>query len=117
VYCASKFAVVGLTEALHRELAPRGIGVSVVCPMIVETDINRNSVRMRPKELKNPGPEVELPAADGMVGGVIKPEEVARRIIRAVERNDLYVLTHPEQRKYLKRRADKLDGMFEPSVW
>src|SRR5262249_14436644 len=36
VYCASKFAVVGLTEALNRELAPHQIGVSVLCPMIVE---------------------------------------------------------------------------------
>ena len=119
VYCASKFAVVGLTESLHRELAPHGIGVSVLCPMIVETDINQNSVRMRPPELKNPGPEPIVPSADvaGMVGSVIKPEEVARRVVRAIERNDLYVLTHPEQRKYLKRRSDKLDGMFEPGSW
>ena len=48
VYCAAKFAVVGLTESLHRELKPQGIGVSVLCPMIVQTDINRNSVRNRP---------------------------------------------------------------------
>ena len=48
VYCASKFAVVGLSEALHRELADRGIGVSVLCPMIVQTGINENSVRNRP---------------------------------------------------------------------
>src|SRR6185503_12557071 len=44
IYCASKFAVVGLSEALNRELAPRGIGVSVLCPMIVETNINANSL-------------------------------------------------------------------------
>src|SRR5262249_1390978 len=49
VYCAAKFAVVGLTESLHRELTPQGIGVSVLCPMIVQTDINRNSVRNRPE--------------------------------------------------------------------
>jgi NAD(P)-dependent dehydrogenase (short-subunit alcohol dehydrogenase family) len=49
VYCASKFAVVGLSESLHRELEPHGIGVSVLCPMIVQTRINENSVRMRPR--------------------------------------------------------------------
>jgi len=38
IYCASKFAVVGLTEALHRELKPHGIGASVLCPMIVATN-------------------------------------------------------------------------------
>ena len=36
-YNASKFAVVGLSESLSRELKQYGIGVSVLCPMIVET--------------------------------------------------------------------------------
>jgi NAD(P)-dependent dehydrogenase (short-subunit alcohol dehydrogenase family) len=116
IYCASKFAVVGLTEALHRELKPHGIGVSVLCPMIVATNINENSVRNRPAELSNPGEPV-VPPAEGMVGATIAPEEVARRVVRAIERRDLYVLTHPEQRKYLQRRAERLDRMFEPDVW
>ena len=85
--------------------------------MVVETDINQNSVRMRPTELKNPGEEPVVPPAGAIVGGVISPDEVARRVLRAIERNDLYVLTHPEQRKYLRRRSEKLDGMFEPDVW
>jgi NAD(P)-dependent dehydrogenase (short-subunit alcohol dehydrogenase family) len=116
VYCASKFAVVGLSEALQRELAPHGIGVSVLCPMIVDTNINENSVRNRPATLRNPGePIVPSPAA--MVGSVIPPAEVARRVVRAVERNDFYVLTHPEQREILRRRAARLDRMFEPDRW
>jgi NAD(P)-dependent dehydrogenase (short-subunit alcohol dehydrogenase family) len=119
VYCASKFAVVGLSEALHRELAPRGIGVSVLCPMIVETNINANSLRNRPAALRNPDhvdtpPEVE---PGTMVGSVIQPDEVGRRVVRAIERKDLYVLTHPEQREILARRARRLDQMFEPDRW
>jgi NAD(P)-dependent dehydrogenase (short-subunit alcohol dehydrogenase family) len=117
IYCASKFAVVGLTEALHRELKPHGIGVSVLCPMIVDTDINQNSVTRRPAELRNPGEPVMPPADAMMVGGVISPAEVARRVVRGIERRDLYILTHPEQRKYLRRRAERLDAMFEPAVW
>ncbi len=115
IYCASKFAVVGLTEALHREMKPHGIGVSVLCPMIVETNINENSVTRRPPELQNPG-EPLIPSAAGMVGSTIKPEEVARRVVRAIERKDLYVLTHPEQREILKRRWMRQDGMFEADV-
>lgn len=119
VYCASKFAVVGLTEALHRELAPHDIGVSVLCPMIVETNINANSLRNRPGDLRNPDhtdapPDIE---AGTMVGSVIKVEEVARRVVRAIDRRDLYVLTHPEQREILRRRARKQDQMFEPDRW
>ena len=122
VYCASKFAVVGLTESLHRELKPHGIGVSVLCPMIVQTDINRNSVRNRPAALRNPGdtpdlPEPQAEVAGAMQGGVIGVDEVARRVVRAIERNDLYVLTHPEQRGFLRRRAERLDRMFDPERW
>jgi NAD(P)-dependent dehydrogenase (short-subunit alcohol dehydrogenase family) len=117
IYCASKFAVVGLSEALFREVKPMGIGVSVLCPMIVDTNINENSVRMRPKDLRNPGDEVILPPAAEMKGGVIKPDEVARRVARAIDRGDLYILTHPEQREFLRRRASKLDSMFEEKNW
>ncbi|HEY2386419.1 MAG TPA: SDR family NAD(P)-dependent oxidoreductase [Candidatus Binatia bacterium] len=116
IYCASKFAVVGLSEALHRELKPRGIGVSVLCPMIVATNINENSVTRRPTALRNPGEQL-VPSAEGMVGSTITAEEAARRVVRAIERKDLYVLTHPEQREILKRRWKKQDGMFEPGTW
>ena len=45
-----------------------------------------------------------------MAGGTIPPEEVARRVVRGIERGDLYILTHPEQREILRRRAAKLDA-------
>jgi NAD(P)-dependent dehydrogenase (short-subunit alcohol dehydrogenase family) len=116
IYSASKFAVVGLTEALNRELTPLGIGVSVLCPMIVDTQINQNSVRMRPSELRT-ADEPLIPPANSMAGGTIAPPEVARRVVRAIERGDLYILTHPEQRAILRRRAEKLDAMFEEKTW
>lgn len=117
IYCASKFAVVGLSESLHRELKPSGIGVSVLCPMIVDTNINENSVTMRPQQLRNPGEEPIVPPAAEMKGGVIPPQEVSRRVVRAIERGDLYILTHPEQRDFLRRRSHKIDGMFDPDKW
>ena len=116
VYCASKFAVVGLSESLQRELRPHGVGVSVLCPMIVATRINENSQRMRPAELRNAG-AADPPATGGdapaMVGGTIQPEELARRVVRAIERGDLYILTHAEQREILRRRAERLDAAFQ----
>ena len=116
VYCASKFAVVGLSEALFRELGRHGVGVSVLCPMIVDTRINENSARLRPRELANPG-EAFVPPAAAMAGGVIAPDEVARRVVRAVDRRDFYIFTHPEQRDILRRRAARQDRMFEPDLW
>jgi len=38
VYCASKFGVNGITQALAKELGPRGIRVNAVCPVYVETE-------------------------------------------------------------------------------
>ena len=115
-YCAAKFGVVGLSESLYGELMAEGIGVSVLCPMIVDTQINENSVRMRPKDLRN-AEDLPVPPSSAMAGGTIAAPEVARRVVRGIERGDLYILTHPEQRAILKRRADKLDSMFEEKVW
>jgi hypothetical protein len=38
---------------------------------------------------------------------------VAARVVRAIERKDLYILTHPEQRELLRWRAARQDAMFE----
>lgn len=112
LYSAAKFAVVGLSESLARELKPRGIRVSVLCPMIVETNIGPNSVRLRTGSEAPPGtPSV------AMAGGVISPDEVGKRVARGIERGDLYILTHPEQREILQRRAARLDALFADDVW
>jgi NAD(P)-dependent dehydrogenase (short-subunit alcohol dehydrogenase family) len=116
LYCASKFAVVGLTESLQRELRGRNVGVSVLCPMVVETGIGVNSARM----LGKPEPQTE-PAeqsAQGLLkGGVITAPEVANRVVRAIERQDFYIFTHPEQREFLRRRSARQDAMFEDDKW
>ena len=55
VYNTSKYAVVGLSETLAKDLRPYRIGVSVLCPMGVATQI-RESARNRPSELANEAP-------------------------------------------------------------
>ena len=116
-YNASKFAVVGLSESLHRELKPHGIGVSVLCPMIVETGLTQRSLRMRADAEGKEEPVPEQPASESMKGGIKQPEEVAARVVRAVDRGQLYILTHDEQREILRRRADRLDAVFSPESW
>jgi NAD(P)-dependent dehydrogenase (short-subunit alcohol dehydrogenase family) len=119
MYCASKFAVVGLTESLSREVRNQGIGVSLLCPMIVETDINRNSMARHPdpkrREMANLAPPGA--AAPPMRGGLVQPDDVAQRVVRAMEQNQLYVLTHPEQQEILRRRSHRIDAVFSPEAW
>ncbi len=119
MYCASKFAVVGLSESLSREVRPQGIGVSVLCPMIVETDINRNTMARHPdperRKLANLAPPND--AAPPMRGGVVQAGDVARRVVRAMERDQLYILTHPEQQEILRRRSHRIDSAFSAENW
>ena len=116
VYCASKFAVVGLTESLARELRGEKIGVSLLCPMIVDTQINQNTQRLLDTAPRGPTAAM-TPPQDQMKGGMVSPESVARRVVRAIDAGELYILTHPEQREILRRRAAKLDAVFQSDDW
>jgi short-subunit dehydrogenase len=117
IYCVTKFAVVGLSESLEREVRPHGIGVHVLCPMIVATNIGANTARVlgRPDPAE-PGVENapgDAPPPGALKGGIIAPEEVAQRVVDGIERGSLYILTHPEQREILKRRWERQDAVFE----
>ncbi len=72
-YNASKFALVGMTEAWRRELGPRGIRVALVIPAAVETEFLSRLDRRRALGL-------------GPAGTVLTPEEVARAIVGALKR-------------------------------
>jgi len=110
IYAASKFTVVGLSESLHREVADRGVGVSVLCPMIVDTPINRNARRLRPDALKAQVPPGLDEMAAGLRGGVVDVPSVVARVLDAVTHRRLYVLTHPEQPDILHRRHTHLES-------
>ena len=58
-YCVAKYGVVALAEVLARELKAEGIGVSVLCPMVVATNIGE-SERNRGADYHRPSPELPL---------------------------------------------------------
>ena len=108
VYNASKYAVVGLSETLAKDLRPHGIGVTVLCPMGVATRI-RESERNRPALLRNaPG----RPAGEGvaLIGATLTPDDVAARTLAAVRDGELYVITHPEGLEPLRRRFKRMES-------
>jgi NAD(P)-dependent dehydrogenase (short-subunit alcohol dehydrogenase family) len=91
-YSTTKFAVLGLSEALRDELAPHGIGVTTICPGIINTPIT-GSARLRGKAAM-PG------ARERMVAFYQKrnygPERVAGAIVKAVARNAAVAPVSPE---------------------
>jgi NAD(P)-dependent dehydrogenase (short-subunit alcohol dehydrogenase family) len=82
-YTATKFAVLGLSEALREELQPHGIGVTAICPGIINTPITSHA-RAR-GAADDPQVRDRLIALYGRRN--YGPERVARNILKAVERN------------------------------
>lgn len=113
VYCVTKYGVVALSETLYRDLSAYGIGVSVLCPMRVSTNIDQ-SARNRPSELG--GPQFRPEAGDGeepdYAGRTIDADEVAALVVEAVKANQLYIHTHPEARGFVRRRFGRIDRAF-----
>ncbi len=98
-YCASKWAVVGLSESLFHELAMTGrdVHVSVLCPNFVRTRIHE-SQRNMPRELasynENPVVQSVNKLAAKAVSGGIDAADVAVAVEDAVRENHFWILTH-----------------------
>jgi short-subunit dehydrogenase len=113
-YCSTKFAVVGLSETLRSEMRRFGIGVSTICPGIINTNIVAQSrmhlqdnIKASHKRLVNFYNRFGWP-----------PERVAKAILSAVRRNRSIVPVGPEAwaQWFTKRISQKFfDAMNEVS--
>jgi len=108
IYTTTKYAVVGLSETLAKDLRPYGIGVSVLCPMGVATRI-REAERGRPAALRNPSGRERAPSVQ-LIGRTLTPEEVAEQALAAIRERQLYVITHEEGLEPLRRRGQRLEA-------
>lgn len=84
-YNATKYAVLGLSEALWDELRPHGIGVTAVCPGLIDTPITRNAKLVGEMDK----PEMREEMVRGYQRRGYTPERVARNILKAVQRDRL----------------------------
>ncbi|PRY18299.1 SDR family oxidoreductase [Kineococcus rhizosphaerae] len=103
-YAATKFGVVGLMEALAVEVQGTDVGVSVLAPGIVATNIHQG--------LRPPGEVAEHTPGGASSGDLhvaaMQPDEVGIRVRQAILDEQFYVLTHAEHRELLQRRFDAL---------
>ncbi len=95
IYTASKYACTAYCEILRAELAPEGIGVSVLCPGLIDTNLSATSARNRPSTFGGPL-AVPPPMPEEMRKVAMQPEAVGPIVVRGIRANRLHILTHPE---------------------
>jgi NAD(P)-dependent dehydrogenase (short-subunit alcohol dehydrogenase family) len=92
VYATSKFALIGLAESLRADVAKHGIGVSVVCPGPVKSDLFESTAATRPKGLAATGSVPIIPPGmrredTPIFVTALTPEDVGRHVLRGIQRN------------------------------
>jgi short-subunit dehydrogenase len=115
MYSATKYAVVGISEALQQELLQSGarIAVSVLCPAVVNTRIG-DSERNRPSLLRNAGDSTsaDIRALDQAFRAAlavgIPPERVADAVVDAIHTGRFYVFTQNETETRIRARFDRI---------
>jgi NAD(P)-dependent dehydrogenase (short-subunit alcohol dehydrogenase family) len=118
-YVASKYAVVGYGEVLRLELAPEGIGVTILFPAAMETRHLESSVAARPAEM---GESVMLPDdIDAMVESrkwdaatnLATPEHAIRNLIAELHADRPYVISHGGYREQVEERQREVLAAFD----
>jgi NAD(P)-dependent dehydrogenase (short-subunit alcohol dehydrogenase family) len=110
-YNAAKAGVVAISETLAAELADDGarVGVSVLCPGYVRTNI-ATSQRNRPEALRNPAKKDAARSAnreiiESMLATGLDPAAVAAQVVDAIRNDRFWILTHPEYADAVVDRA------------
>ena len=107
-YSASKFALVGLSETLFVYLKPKGIGVSVLCPGGVKTNL--------PEQIRL---SAEAESAEGYGLGeafgsdAVEPDAVAQMVLEGVATGQFLILTDPRHQALLTHRVTNLQTFVE----
>lgn len=118
LYCTAKFAVVGMSEALSVELEPQGIGVTVLCPGPVATDIIERTRASQPKVAKAMSAEQRSTAfarndeAKKALSNGAPPDAVGEMVLAAIRENRLFVHTDRVSAEPIKARTKALLDAF-----
>jgi NAD(P)-dependent dehydrogenase (short-subunit alcohol dehydrogenase family) len=109
-YSAAKAAVVNLMESYRQSLEKYGIGVSVVCPANIKSNIAEAS-KLRPAQYGQSG-YVENADSIASLHSIhvhgMEPVELAGHIKRGIEENQLYIIPYPEAKDGLKKHFDTI---------
>lgn len=117
LYCTAKFAVVGMSEALALELEPQGIGVTVLCPGPVATDIVTRTQEIRPEGVAPLTAEqrARLQEATAYLAGGVQPDAVGEMVRNAIRDHRLHVHTDRAVAGMIEARCKALLDAMPPT--
>jgi NAD(P)-dependent dehydrogenase (short-subunit alcohol dehydrogenase family) len=104
-YSATKGAVVALTESLALYCKPRGVGVTLLCPGPVATNI------VEQMEVHGEIGPLQAPELE-----VLDPAVVGRQVVAAIREDTYFVPTHEEVREILRRKAEDVDAFVDAQI-
>jgi NAD(P)-dependent dehydrogenase (short-subunit alcohol dehydrogenase family) len=111
VYTASKAAVVGISESYADSIKPHGIGMSILCPAFVATNLIE-AERNRPVELGERPGNLE-PILGAGFDEAMDPLTLGRWVVRAVREDQLYIFSHPDMRPMVQAHFDRVMDGFD----
>ena len=109
-YVAAKFAVVGLSEALALYARPRGIGVSVLCPGSVETNLHETE---RIVGLTPEAAQAEAEGQHAILSGVMTPDQIGESVVEAVQQNRFFILPDGRQHAIILKHDQDRNAFLE----
>ena len=117
MYGTSKYAVVGLSENLRPDLKKRGIGVSVLCPGPVATDIIMRSETGRPdhRPLTDEQRAQLQRTADWLKRKGTPPDAVGHMVVDGIKSNALYIHTDRAVEDAVKKRTERILAALPPA--
>ena len=113
-YSMTKYAVVALSEALAQDLAGTPIGVSVLCPRAVDTDIH-GSAANRPQRLGGPFERPENHFMADLIKDGMHPDDVGERVIHAIRNNEFFVFTDAALKSSIEERHRRIVSALDDS--
>jgi NAD(P)-dependent dehydrogenase (short-subunit alcohol dehydrogenase family) len=121
LYHTTKFAVVGMSEALWSELKPTGIGVSVLCPGPVDTNIMENTRKTQPESGRTLTPEQRAQADERaartkrFLERGVSPDAVGHMVLNAVQGDQLYIYADHIMLEPIQMRTKALLDAIPPA--
>jgi NAD(P)-dependent dehydrogenase (short-subunit alcohol dehydrogenase family) len=118
IYATTKAGLIALSEHLRLELDGKGIGVSVLCPGAVKTNI-RESGRARPDHLREGSAFLEQEAGWQDVAidaDWLDPIDVGRMTVEAILADRLYIFSHPDMLPVIRSRFDAIEAALEEAI-